>query len=168
MVNNKYRNEAVRRQDRLLDRNLGIELLQHGEYAVLSMTEDSIDGPAGYGIPLNYVWDKADTIYFHSAPEGHKLECLDRYPHASLCVMGKTQVIPHKYTTNYSSIVVRGTMMRHLSEEERMHALELILDKYAPHDKEIGLKYAAKSFHRTEILKMVIESISGKAKQINP
>ena len=49
-----------------------------------------------------------------------------------------------------------------------MHALELILDKYCPEDKVVGLKYAEKSFHRTEIIRIDIESASGKQKIIRP
>ena len=45
-------------------------------------------------------------------------------------------------------------------------ALELLLDKFSPNDKAVGLKYAEKSFYRTEILKLHIQSISGKAKHV--
>ncbi len=165
-ISDKYDNRFIRRQDRLLDEKAASDLLQKGEYAILSMVEDREETPAGYGIPISYVWDGKDAVYFHCAPDGHKLKCLALYPATTLTVVGNTQVIPDKFTTNYSSIVVRGKIVRGLSEEERMYALSLILDKYAPHDKEIGLKYAAKSFHRTEILRMNIESISGKAKAV--
>ena len=44
-------------------------------------------------------------------------------------------------------------------------ALELLLDKYSPEDKKNGLKYMEKSFHRTHVLKLIIESVSGKCKK---
>ena len=47
-----------------------------------------------------------------------------------------------------------------------MKALELILDKYAPDDKTVGLKYTQKSFHRTEIIRLDIRSASGKCKVV--
>ena len=47
-----------------------------------------------------------------------------------------------------------------------MQALELIIDKYSPDDKAIGLRYAEKSFHRTEIIRIDIDSVSGKQKII--
>ena len=28
------------------------------------------DGGRGYGMPLNYVWDGADALYIHCAPDG--------------------------------------------------------------------------------------------------
>lgn len=53
-----------------------------------------------------------------------------------------------------------------LSPEERMYALELLIAKYSPNDMEIGRKYAGKSFHRTEIIRLEIVSMTGKCKEI--
>lgn len=47
-----------------------------------------------------------------------------------------------------------------------MKALLLILDKYSPNNKEIGMKYAEKSFHRTNIIRLDIIEVSGKTKRI--
>lgn len=161
-----FNNSNVRRQERLLAEPEAIELLRSGEYGVLSMIENLNDNLSGYGIPLNYVWNGDNSIYFHCAPEGHKLECLQANSKASFCVVGKTNVISHKFTTAYESIIVRGELHCNLSPEERMQALLLILDKYSPNDKEIGVKYAEKSFHRTEILRLDITEMSGKTKRV--
>jgi len=163
---NFFDNSKIRRQERLLDAQSAETLLKYGEYGVLSMVENRENNESGYGIPINYVWDGDKNIYFHCAPLGHKLECVDINPNVSLCVVGKTNVISHQFTTTYESIVVRGEITRNLTEIERMLALELILDKYSPNDKEVGMKYVQKSFHRTEILKLELNHISGKAKQI--
>lgn len=166
MVN--YDNSGVRRQDRLLDEQTSEELLSKSEYGVLSMIETRGAHQAAYGIPINYVWDSKHSIYLHCAPEGHKLECADSNPLVCFVVVGQTQVISNKFTTAYESLVIRGRISRGLSQEERMVALELLLDKYSPLDKEVGLKYTAKSFHRTEILRIEIDSVSGKTKRITP
>ena len=68
-----YQNDSVRRQDRLLDQPEATELLRRGEYGILCMQRPE---GGGYGVPLNYVWDEADAIYIHCAPEGRKLHCL--------------------------------------------------------------------------------------------
>ena len=49
---------------------------------------------------------------------------------------------------------------------ERMQALRLLLEKYSPDDCVTGMRYAEKSFHRTEILRLEVETVSGKAKRI--
>lgn len=164
----EYNNSKVRRQDRLLEEQNAADLLHDGEFGVLSMVETRASAYGGYGIPVNYVWDGKDSIYFHCAPEGHKLDCIKKHPEVSFCVVGRTNVISHKFTTAYESIMVRGIAVTDIPAEERMHALEMILEKYSPDDKETGMKYAEKSFHRTAIIRLDITSASGKRKQVLP
>ncbi len=160
-----FDNGSVRRQDRLLCKEEAVALLNKGEFGFLSMvTADQ----SGYGIPISYAWDpQKKRIYFHCAPEGEKLDALKHHRKVTFCVVGDTDVISHQFTTAYESVLVKGTITTELSDEEKRHALELILEKYAPGDKETGLQYAAKSFHRTHILRMDIESLSGKCKKRN-
>ena len=162
----KYNNNSIRRQDRLLDESDAMELLRNGEFGILSMVESVGEKVGGYGIPINYVWDSENSIYFHCALEGYKLSCLKESPLASFCVVGHTNVIPHKFSTAYESIVIRGTVCIELSPEERMEALMLILDKYSPYYKDAGVKYTKKSFHRTNVIRLDIKDISGKTKRI--
>lgn len=157
-----YNNNSIRRQDRLLSESEGMTLLKEGEYGFLSMVTEN---NAGYGIPLSFAIEE-DKIYFHCAPEGEKLRILQKNHQVSFCVVGHTKVISHQFTTAYQSVIAKGTITTGLSDEEKMHALELILDKYSPNDKVVGLKYAEKSFPRTEILRMDITEISGKCKTI--
>ena len=164
----RYDNSGVRRQERLLDEQTALELLRTAEYGVLSVVERRNGAPAAYGLPINYVWDGADGLYFHCAPQGHKLVCADACNEACFTAVGPTHVVPHKFTTAYQSVVVRGVLRRGLPADERRAALALLLDKYSPHDKETGLKYAEKSFDRTEILRLDIACVSGKAKRIAP
>lgn len=159
----EYNNKDVRRQDRLLSEENARQLLKEGEYGVLSMIT-----PEGmpYGVPVNYVWDGKDAVYIHCAPEGRKLRCLGDSPEASFCVVDSTHVIPHKFTANYESVILTCRAEIGLPEEERMDALHRIIDKYAPSFREIGEKYAEKSFHRTQIIQLTILSFSGKSKNI--
>lgn len=161
-----FDNSGVRRQDRLLEEERAQELLATGEHGFLAMVEERDGVQAGYGVPLNFVWDGGKSIYFHGAPLGHKLVCLDFHPLVTFCIVGMTRVAPNKFTTAYESVLVRGAICRSLPDEEKRRALELILDKYSPHDKEVGIKYALKSMPRTEILRLDITSISGKAKKV--
>lgn len=163
----KYSNDKVRRQDRLLSEQDGVGLLSNGEYGILSLVEDRNGELAAYGIPFSYAWDGGDYIYMHCAHEGYKLDCIEHNNKVCFTVVGRTNVISNKFTTAYESIVVRGDIEGSLTIDERMKALKLILKKYSPTDIEIGLKYAEKSFHRTNMLRINIESISGKSKKVN-
>ncbi len=85
----EYRNDSVRRQDRLLDEERARELLRGGEYGFLAMASDE----GGYGIPVNYVAE-GDTIYIHCAPEGRKLRAIAADARVSFCVVGVTRPVP--------------------------------------------------------------------------
>ncbi len=161
-----YSNKDVRRQDRLLDEKSAMEIIKNEEYGFLAMVETREELTAGYGIPISYVWDNDKHIYIHCAPEGYKFKCINEVPYVCLTIVGKTRVIPEKFTTNYQSVVIRGIITRGLSDEEKWKGIRLILEKYCPNDIEVGLKYAKNSFGRTEILRLDIDSISGKCKDL--
>lgn len=159
----KFDNTQIRRRDRTLDEARAFEILKDGEYGVLSMQAE--DGSGAYGIPISYVWDRGNSIYIHCAPMGRKLRCIDACEQVSFCVVGRTRVIPHDFTTAYESVVLRCMAHHSLPEAERMSALSWLLSKYCPEEKMRGIEYAQKSFHRTEIIRLDIEEVSAKAKK---
>ena len=156
-----YDNSTVRRQDRLLGMDEAIHLLNEGEYGFLSLGNEE----GGYGIPISFVYDLG-AIFFHCAPEGIKLDYMDTCRIACFCVVGSTAVQASKFTTAYESVLVFGRLQVVNDDVGRMKALELIIDKYSPDHKEIGLKYAQKSFQRTKILRLDIDRFSGKCKRV--
>ena len=90
----KYVNDRVRRQDRLMDEERALALLRDGEYGVLSMVADN----AGYGIPVNFVWDGDHSVYIHCAPSGRKLDAIEKNPNVSLCIIGNVHLLPRNFT----------------------------------------------------------------------
>ena len=160
----KYTNQEVRRQDRTLEEERAFKILENGEYGVLSMC--SADGEGAYGIPLSYAWNHKESVYIHCAPNGRKLQCINACDKVSFCVVGRTNVIAEKFTTGYESIVMRCTAHHNLPEEERREALRIFVGKYCPEFAAMGEEYAAKSFHRTEIIPFDIQEMSGKTKKM--
>ena len=157
-----YSNQNVRRQDRLLDEPSSKELLKNAKYGVLSMTSEN---EGVYAVPISYAWDGAQSIYFHCAPEGRKLRCLAISNRVTFTIVGSQKVIPEMFTTLYESILLEGYASTSLSEDEKMKALELLIDKYSPEFKEKGMQYSEKSFDRTEVIKLRIERWSGKSRK---
>lgn len=159
----KYVNETVRRQDRLLDEVRALQLIKGSEYGVLSMVAP--DGGA-YGLPLNYVWDGEHSLYIHCAPEGKKLRALEHNPQVSFCIVGRTNLLPSRFTTEYESVVMKCRAVIGLDDDEKRYALRLLIDKLSPDFKEIGEKYAEKSFYRVDIIRLDIIEFSGKCKVV--
>ena len=152
----------IRRQERVLDESRIQELLLKGEYGVLSTT--SIDGCA-YGIPMNYVYEN-DSIYFHCALVGHKIDNITAYPLVSFCIVGNTKVSPSEFTTGYESVVVFGIIEKVNSEEEKSKALHLIVSKYSPEYEIEGGAYIERAIHKTKVLKLNIKRITGKGRML--
>ncbi len=153
----------VRRKDRILDDGRAMALLEKGEYGFLSM--NAVNG-YGYGIPINYALS-GTSLYFHCAPEGFKLENIRQNNRVSFCVVGHTQVLPRQFSTAYESILVFGRIAYDLLENERYKALDLLVEKYSSDYVDISKSYISKSFHRTNILRLDIEHLSGKIKKLN-
>lgn len=162
----EYNNNDVRRQDRLLTEDEATMLLRTGEYGVLSMIDCLEEKAMAYGVPVNFVWDGKEALYIHCASEGRKLRCLDNNKDVSFCVVGKTKVIPNKFTTAYQSIVMECKAETALAEDERRKALHLIIEKYSPEHMEVGKKYTESSFARTRVIKLNIVRWSGKCKHM--
>ncbi len=159
----KYDNSSVRRQDRLLCEERALQLIESAEYGVLSMVSE--DG-SPYAVPVNFVYDGEKSFYVHCAPEGRKLRAIAHCDMVQLCVVGRVNLLPDKFTTEYESIIISGRASTGLAEAERRHALQLLIAKLSPDYKDVGMKYAEKSFHRTEIIRIDAESVSGKCKYV--
>ncbi|WP_298062838.1 pyridoxamine 5'-phosphate oxidase family protein [uncultured Rikenella sp.] len=154
----------VRRQDRLLDIPAAERLLEKGEYGFLAMC---IPEGYGYGIPISYVYvPDRKCIYFHCAPQGHKLDAIAGNDRVSFCVVGGTQVYP--YTTAYESVHVFGRIGTVGDDAERMEALLLLRAKYNPELADAPDGYIRKSFPRTTVLRLDVEHLSGKCKRVAP
>ena len=150
----------MRRADRAIPENEARLLLQNGEFGVLSTV--SADGQP-YGVPVSYC-STADAIYFHSALDGHKLENIRGNNKVSFCVVGRTEVLPEKFSTKFESVIVSGTAGEAVGDEKQ-RALVMLLEKYSAGFIEAGWEYIEKSGDKTRVYKIQIESVTGKARR---
>jgi len=153
---------AMRRHERVLDESRTRELLLNGEYGVLSTS--SVDGGV-YGIPMSYAASDG-IIYFHCAMVGHKIDNITANPLVSFCVVGNTEVSPSAFTTAYESVIVSGLIETVEVIDEKKEALRLLVKKYSQGFETEGDIYIDKAIHKTKILKLTIDSISGKGRQL--
>jgi hypothetical protein len=150
----------MRRTDRAIPDSEAKAILRAGQYGVLSTV--SVDGQP-YGVPVSYSY-VGDAIYFHCALEGHKLENLNSNNKVSFCVVGKTQVLPDKFATNYESVIVFGKAFE-VTDDEKQAGLVELLKKYSPGFIEKGLRYIEGDGHKARVYKIAIESMTGKSRK---
>lgn len=153
----------IRRRNRELTGERVSELLNDSEYGFLSL--GTSENGYAYGIPMSYAYDRENnSLYFHCAPEGHKLDNIQKNNRVSFCVIGKTLPIADKYTTLYESVITFGEAEIIKTDEEKRKALQLLLRKYSAGYEEIGEKYINGSWDRTYTFKLTIRHITAKAK----
>lgn len=150
----------LRRKERGITEPEAKELLERGEYGILSTC-----GPDGqpYGIPLSYCVLNA-SIYFHCAVEGHKLENLAADNRVSFCVVGATELLPDKFATRYESVIISGRALEAF-DAEKQQAMEGLQAKYSAEFRTEGLNYIAAAWERTRVFRIDIETLCGKARR---
>ena len=151
-------NREMRRKDRQMSDEAAVELLQHGEYGVLS-TVDEEGQP--YGVPVNYVYDGKNSIYFHGAKEGHKLDNLRIHPEVCFTVVGNHQVMDWKFSTAYESVIVFG-VAEEVTEDEKYQALKMLAMKYSPNYMDKFEKDIDTSIIPTQVMKINVQHLTGK------
>lgn len=152
----------MRRKDRQLAREEGIQLLQDAEYGVLS-TANSEGVP--YGVPMSYAYiDHA--VYMHCAKaEGQKIVNIKGNNKASFTVVQNTEVLPEQFSTRYMSAIATGTVSLVEQEEEKKKALIAILEKYSPAFMEKGIKYMNSALDKVYIIKVDVEELTAKGRK---
>jgi len=150
----------MRRSDRKTDRKEALRILSTGEYGVLS-TVSPDNQP--YGLPLNFCVIN-EFIYFHSSTEGHKIDNFTQNPKVSFCVIGNTNILPAKFSTEFESTIVFG-LLTEVFDDEKQQALEGLVNKYSPEYCKEGLKYIESMTKKTKVFKIEIKSITGKSRK---
>lgn len=130
----------MRRKGQILPLEEAIEIIKNSTSGVLALHGD--DGYP-YSVPMSYVYD-GEKIYFHSAPEGHKVDSVRRNSKASFCIVSEDNVMPDKYTTAYRSVIIFGNIRMIEDEKEKRAAIEKLGKKYAPNHS--GLNAEIDSF----------------------
>lgn len=150
----------MRRKDRELKNDEVIDILKNSDYGILSTVSE--DGYP-YGVPVSFVFFN-NSIYFHGAIEGHKLDNILNNGKVSFCVVGQTYILPDKFSTKYESVIVFG-MANEIFDDEKNTILLEILNKYSPDYIEKGKEYIKNASKATKVIKISIEHISGKARR---
>ncbi|MBR3430338.1 MAG: pyridoxamine 5'-phosphate oxidase family protein [Clostridia bacterium] len=154
----------MRRRDRQLTEAETMEIIQRGEYGVLcTVTPEGLP----YGVPISYALDEgANIIYFHGTiQEGQKTDNLAHQPQACLTIVLQTELMPEKFATKYWSANAFGLVSNVSDEAEKRHGLKCILKKYAHDYMEQGEKYIDSAIGRARVMKMTIQSVTGKARK---
>ena len=148
----------LRRKEKETDADRAGEILVKGEYGVLSTV---CENGFPYGVPLHYVY-RNGSIYFHCAAAGLKTDNILLNDRVSFCVVGRYEVQPEAFSTEYESVVVLGRACE-VHGEEKNEALAALACKYAPDQEEKGREAIRNAGEKTAVVKIRPAHICGKA-----
>lgn len=150
----------MRRKKQELDGAACREILERGSSGTLALMGDE---GYPYAVPISYVYDGADRLYFHGAWSGHKLDAIRRCEKASFCVIDRDDVVPEMYTTKYQSVIVFGKIRVIEDAEPARCAARLLGRKYHPGGSAQGLEEELdKTWKALCMMEFVVEHMTGK------
>jgi nitroimidazol reductase NimA-like FMN-containing flavoprotein (pyridoxamine 5'-phosphate oxidase superfamily) len=121
-----------------------------------------VDNNEAYIVPVNYACEGM-TIYFHSAPAGRKIELMKKNNQVSFEIEHTAEIItgelPCSWTARYRSVMGRGILSTETDPALKKEAMDLIMRKYGA---EMELNYDENVFSRMIIIKLQIQSLTGK------
>lgn len=150
---------AMRRSRQALAQEVCADILSNGSSGVLALS-DKNNHP--YAVPLSYVYVN-DTLYFHSAKAGHKVDLIQENPSASFCVIADDHIVPERFTTYYCSVIACGTVRFVNDADEARRAITLLGRKYAPNESQAALEQEIDSaWSSLTIIAMHVDELTGK------
>jgi uncharacterized protein len=150
--------KEMRRVERKLATEKALEILEKGEYGVLSTIGEN---GYPYGVPLNYVFNDR-VIYFHCAQTGNKLENIQFNNKVSFCVVTYAKVQPEKFVSQYESAIVFGKTEA-VNGEEKERAMVEFIRKYCKDNFQEATDHIHQFFKSVKVVKLMIDHVTGKS-----
>ena len=149
----------MRRSAQAMETSRCREVLQRNTSGVLSLLDEN---GYTYGVPLSYLLSE-NTIYFHCAKVGAKMDAVCHHDKVSFTVIDQDQVIPEEYTTRYRSVIVFGRARVLTDEIEIGTAIRALGRRFAPGQTEARLEKAvADEIANMAMIALDIEHMTGK------
>ena len=149
----------MRRKDRETSREAALAVVDKCRFAVFSMI-DAKGMP--YCVPLSIARD-GDTIYFHSAKNGQKTDCLSENPAVCISCVGNVEAMTDKFSVKYESATIFGKAREIEETDEKIRALRILSERHCPEMMHAFSKEIDMAMSRTGVWRVDIEEISGKA-----
>ena len=150
--------EIRRNKKQILSEERCREILSKSTSGILSLIGDN---DYTYGVPLSYTL-KDNTLYFHCAKKGHKIDALKKHNKVSFTVIETDDIVPAEYTTYFRSVIVFGKARFIEEPDEQRIILRQLAQKYSPDFMDGAEDEIDRCIKVVQIIALDIEHISGK------
>ncbi len=149
----------MRRSDRQIIDHAEIEsIILSASLCHLSMVDDG----RPYVVPLNFGYADG-ALYFHSAPEGRKIDILKKNPAVCFSVVGKYELVTNEracsWTAEFRSVTGTGKAAILTGRAGKEEGLTVLMGQ---HSKE-NFDFSDEDLEGVVVIKVEIESLTGKS-----
>jgi nitroimidazol reductase NimA-like FMN-containing flavoprotein (pyridoxamine 5'-phosphate oxidase superfamily) len=121
------------------------------------------DGERPCVVPMCFGFS-ANELYLHSAPIGHKVEAIRRFPGVSFEMESFVEIVPAKsacaFGTRYTSIMGHGKATVVEDMEGKIRGLNVIMRHYSDEDR---FDYSEEGLGKVCVIKIAIEELTCKS-----
>jgi uncharacterized protein len=146
-----------RKEKQILDMNEVAQVLEQSQVCRLAM----VDKGHPYVVPLNFGY-RDGSLYFHSAPEGRKMDVLKADPR--VCFEVDEMVKMNKaanacdWGVSFRSVIGTGTARILETPAEKKNALDIIMAQYSGR----SFDYPEEKLAKTAVIQVIIHEMTGK------
>ncbi len=149
-----------RAEKAITDRAAIDEILDRAEVGRMGTCADGVP----YITPVNFA-RRENSIYFHAALEGRKIDNIRANPQVCFEVDEPLGTVVSGeggcgVSYSYRSAIIQGLARMVEDDVEKKEALDILLQKFEP--GKVGLEFQPSTFARTAVIEISIEEISGK------
>jgi hypothetical protein len=149
----------MRRKDKETDIRQAEEILIRGRLCHIAMACEN----EPYLVTVNYGY-KSGCIYFHSAPEGRKIEMIRANPNVCFMIIMNDQLVRGEnpctdWSMNYRSVIGYGKATIQKKQSEKTEGLNILMEHYS---KKGPFEFSQKDLEETTVVKIDIVEVSGK------
>lgn len=151
----------MRRSDRQITNPAEIEsFIRDSSLCHLAM----IDNGKPYVVPMNFGYANG-ALYFHSAPEGRKINVLRENPQVCFSIVDKYDLVTGEkacsWNTRYSSVIGTGKATIITDREEKEKGLKSLMAQYS--EEEYG--FSEERLDGVVVIRVEVISLTGKSSE---
>jgi len=149
----------MRRSDKQVTDTAELEaIIRNSDICHLAM----VDNGKPYVVPMNFGY-KSGEIYFHSAPEGRKIDILRKNPDVGFSLVGRHELVRNEracsWTAKYSSVIGTGKAAILSNREEKEKGLSILMKQYS--DKNYD--FSEVNLSDVVVIRVKVETLMGKS-----
>ena len=147
-----------RKELQIRDKEMLEAILDRAQVCRIGLCYDNIP----YIIPVCFGY-RDNCLYIHSAREGKKIEMIRKNNSVCFEVEVDVELIRNKlacdFAVRYQSVIGFGTAHLIENEQEKMHALNILMDHYA---QQPSYEYREEVLPKCAIIKVEVHGMTGK------